>query len=66
MEWNKFYTICSIFILSFSVCAQSSESAFIQSLEKKADSLILLMSLEEKSSQMVSSSKGLFSYGISE
>ena len=66
MEWNKFYTICSIFILSFSVCAQSSESAFIQSLEKKADSLILLMSLEEKSSQMVNSSKGLFSYGISE
>ena len=66
MERNRFYVIFCIFSVSFFVCAQSSDIAFIQSIEKKADSLISLMSLEEKSSQMVHSSKGLFSYGISE
>lgn len=66
MKLNRFHVIFSLFILSFSVYSQSSDSAFVESLDKKADSLISLMSLEEKSSQMINSSKGLFSYGISE
>jgi len=66
MKLNRFHVIFSLFILSFSVYSQSSDSAFVKSLDKKADSLISLMSLEEKSSQMINSSKGLFSYGISE
>ena len=66
MKRNRFYTTYTIFILSVSVCAQSTDRAFVQSIEKKADSLISIMSLEQKSSQMINSSKGLFSYGISE
>ena len=66
MKQNRFFTFYTIFILSISVCAQSTDRAFVQSLDKKADSLISLMSLEQKSSQMINSSKGLFSYGISE
>ena len=66
MKRNRFYVIFCLFSVSFFVCAQSSNSAFIRSIEKKADSLISLMSLEEKSSQMVHSSRELFSYGISE
>ena len=66
MKRNRFYVIFCLFSVSFFVCAQSSDSAFIRSIEKKADSLISLMSLEEKSSQMVHSSRELFSYGISE
>jgi beta-glucosidase len=66
MNRNRFYIIFCLFSLSFFVCAQRIDSVFIQSIEKKADSLISLMSLEEKSSQMVHSSRELFSYGISE
>ena len=49
MKRNRFYVIFCLFSVSFFVCAQSSDSAFIRSIEKKADSLISLMSLEEKS-----------------
>ena len=66
MKRNRFYTSYTIFILSVSVCAQSTDRAFVQSIEKKADSLISLMSLKQKSSQMINSSRGLFGYGISE
>ena len=66
MERNRFYVIFCLFSVSFFVSAQSIDIAFIQSIEKKADSLISLMSLEEKSSQMLHSSRELFSYGISE
>ena len=66
MELNRFYVIFRLLSVSFFVSAQSSDIAFIHSIEKKADSLISLMSLEEKSSQMVHSSRELFSYGISE
>ena len=66
MKRNRFYTSYTIFILSVSICAQSTDRAFVQSIEKKADSLISLMSIKQKSSQMINSSKGLFGYGISE
>ena len=66
MKRNRFYVIFCLFSVNFFVCAQSIDSVFIQSIEKKADSLITLMSLEEKSSQMVHSSRGLFNYGISD
>ena len=38
MKRNRFYTSYTIFILSVSVCAQSTDRAFVQSIERKADS----------------------------